>query len=617
MKSTSRQTAITFGILLLGLLAPNIHAQVLKHSKHISLSNNTLISRESYLIQVNNQEERKLGEVRIPHSDDSNFEVLYAEVIDQKGQVVRKLKKKDVRTRSRTSYGSFYEDDLIAELDLFWNAYPYRIRYAYETTAYNFIYLVYWLPNVHRGLTPINSTLKLEVPEELELKVHASPAFSFTKSTADGKKVLTWELGTIKFASSEIFAPSYGEIVPSVIVAPQWFFYGAPGSLQSWTSYGDWYLELNKNSTALPETEKLQVNALIKGVSNKHAIVTKLYHYLQDHTTYVNVRIDLGGLKSYPAAYVCQNKYGDCKALTTYMKALLDHAGISSNYVLLDLGENSWVEPEVPGPQFNHILLAVPFENDTMWLENTSKAAPVGYLGTAHQNRFALWIEPERSQLISTPKMSNEEVLEQVAYQFMLGEKGNGTVKIKFLLHGKRFEAYSYMKEALPEDKLKQNINNRIPLKDFVLAKWELITETRDQKFCELLVEGTVANQSKAIADMTVIKPPVINLPNFEKPANRQYPVQVQLPVNKKVITRYDLSSFEPYTLELPDTVNEETLYGRYTYQFEQTDTSVIVTEQFTLNTGSYSLEQYPALFQFLKLAQQNQRKLALILKST
>ena len=133
---------------------------------------------------------------------------------------------------------------------------------------------------------------------------------------------------------------------------------------------------------------------------------------MQDNTRYVNVTLGIGGMKPYPAEYVSNNKYGDCKALTNYMKALLQCAGIESYYSTIYAGGTApGSDPlKCPGQQFNHVILAVPLENDTLWLENTSNTNPFAYPGTFTQNRQALLVDGSKSRLVRTPSLNETDV---------------------------------------------------------------------------------------------------------------------------------------------------------------------------------------------------------------
>ena len=76
---------------------------------------------------------------------------------------------------------------------------------------------------------------------------------------------------------------------------------------------------------------------------------------------YVNIKLGIGGLKPLPATFVDQKKYGDCKALSNYMNALLKAVGIKSYYAIINAGANEEpATPSFPGDNFDHIILCVP-----------------------------------------------------------------------------------------------------------------------------------------------------------------------------------------------------------------------------------------------------------------
>ncbi|MEM6644551.1 MAG: DUF3857 domain-containing protein, partial [Bacteroidota bacterium] len=267
------------------------------------------------MIQINDPDHRSWGDISIPHGDEDQFKILYAEILDLDGSVLSKVNKRDMLTRNAFSNGAFYQDDLVTEFSLFWDRYPYRIRYAYQNEVYNFMYLARWSPPTYESFTPEKSVLEIDLPSNFKIKTSSDPQFQYTEDLdVEDRKVLRWELGKHKISPRENFGPTGSETRTSVLVIPENFHYGIDGNLSTWKSYGDWFLELNKGNTQLTPTEKAKVDKILQEASSERDKVQRLYHYLQDNTTYINVNIDLGGLQSYPASYVCENKYGDCKA---------------------------------------------------------------------------------------------------------------------------------------------------------------------------------------------------------------------------------------------------------------------------------------------------------------
>ncbi|MCB0583382.1 MAG: transglutaminase domain-containing protein, partial [Phaeodactylibacter sp.] len=169
--------------------------------------------------------------------------------------------------------------------------------------------------------------------------------------------------------------------------------------------------------------------------------ITALYRYLQENMRYVSVQLGIGGWRPSSAAYVAENKYGDCKALSNFMKALLREAGITAYPALIAHGRVPYeVKDSFTYPLFNHAILYIPSED--MWLECTSSTFPAGYIGAGNDGRHTLLITPEGGRLKATPALTGEDNRVVGKTTVTLAEDGAATVVGKLRFAGSRHESF-------------------------------------------------------------------------------------------------------------------------------------------------------------------------------
>ena len=100
-------------------------------------------------------------------------------------------------------------------------------------------------------------------------------------------------------------------------------------------------------------------------------------------TRYVSIQLGIGGQQPASAAEVFRTKFGDCKALSNYLLAMLKECGIDSDYAIIHTARRK-MYPDFASPsQANHAILRVPLEGETLWLECTNTDVPFGYV---HKN---------------------------------------------------------------------------------------------------------------------------------------------------------------------------------------------------------------------------------------
>lgn len=609
-----------FAILIAFLTGGPFHllyGQVLNYETKVSIDGDGKKSTERIvLIQINSKEENSLSHIELNHNPNQEISVNYAYILNEEGKTVRKLKQKELKSRNDLSYQAFYQDNLITEFDLCWNQYPYRIEYSYTVEEDQFLYIAWWTPLLLKNVKTLKSSLEVSLPSDFQCKISNPNNVSFKESEADNRRILAWSAHFNDKHKKETFAPAFESLLPVVKLVPEKFTYGVPGKTDSWASFGAWLDALNLGNDQLPLQEQWVIEKVAEGIGEKTEIIKALYHFLQDQTKYINVSIEVGGLKSYPASYVSQNKYGDCKALTTYMKAALKSVGIESFYTIVRAGEkNIEIDTSFPSQQFNHVILMVPVNNDTIWLENTASHTPFNYLGTFTQNRYALVVGSTKSKLVKTPELSIEDVLLERNYCFQVSGNKDVHAGLDLLLRGKAFERFRYYMFEKEEEHINNAIDAHHGLEGLTVNNWDTIGFNRDSAFLHLNLEGVSSSIIRELGGFYVITPLRIELPDFTKPSERKLDVLIPSPINKVDKSVYDLQGFKRNDVQLPEGIRIENEYGAYHTVFKRQGNELTVIEKFTLFTNSISIENYAGLYDFIDSINKYKKKTAILIR--
>jgi hypothetical protein len=592
-------------------------AQVIDYSTNIYFDDENLVVKKSYVINIQGIDQRQAADVSIYLGSNAEFELLYAEIYNSEGELLRKLKKKDLHEVSAISRVSFYQDDKFVKFSMQWDQYPFQIRYAYEKRYAEFINIAYWTPIVFEGMTTLKGTLSLLIPQDYKINIYASDELDFSDVTEeDGLRKLTWSSTLSKYADEEVYSIPEWEIIPKVIVVPDKFKYHSAGSSSTWADFGKWKSDINLNNDDLPLSEKKIIDSLIVDCKTKKDVVSKLYRYLQDNTHYVFVSIDYGGLKSYPASYVCQNKYGDCKALSTYMKAILKYAGIESFYTSIKTGLNeARIIKSIPSQQFNHIIVCVPLEEDTLWLENTSSTLPYDYLSIRNQNRYVLISDGDNSSLVRTPAFSVDDNMEYRKINFYLDEDGEGSFSAENTIKGYLYEKFSYIDSEWEDKYKKEELIDCFKLQDVMAEDWKIDTKNKDKHSINLSLQGQTQKKIKNIGHFKAIMPLSMKIPEFEKPKDRKQALRFNYPLNKLDSLIYHLPFLDSYHCQLPESVSIESKFGSFKISAAKTDNSIKIYRHWIIFTGDYGLEEYPDFYTFVQQVEDALKKSVTVLE--
>lgn len=580
-------------------VAQHCDAELINQQTVVDISKGKLLQTYSFEIRINNRDGDKYAEVSIPFNRMNKVFGIDAAIIDNSGKKVQELKKNDITEHSEYSDMSFYTDSYVKEFKLRNHTYPYTLKYSYRIESSQFMFLTHWLPVIDNNVPTLEASLTLNVPLGYKLKYHSNRLDSPKIDTLQVRMQYKWQASYTNPVSSENWSPSLLQYFPYIEIVPENFMYENEGSHENWITFGNWNLSLLKGMDDLPESEKVIIHSLTDTILGEKEKIRKLFHYLQDATRYINVSIKTGGMKPYPASYVAEKKYGDCKALANYFKSCLSVISINSFYTTINAGaENEPIDTAVPSQQFNHIILYIPLKQDTLWVDCTSDLA-FGYLGTFTQNRLALVLSNDASALVMTPKLSFEDVQEKRKIIATISPSGELKANYRNIYRGNKYEIISTLKTELNETQRRQYINDRVIDDGFQLGTYTISNPERD--IPEIILEFTASSGQmlKEYGNESLLKIIPLRLLYLEEPKKRKLPVQINYPILKIDSSEYLIP--ENYkTTTIPQNRSYHSKYGDYQVSFLENGKTVTAVKQIKINPGTYPIAEYPDFYSFI-----------------
>jgi hypothetical protein len=396
--------------------ASDIPVSLLKDAKAVVRKSETIfeisgidkmIMRVTYAITILNENGIQ-NSVLIQYYDKfMTVRKIEADIYDQNGVPVKNGVNVKVEDYSANIGYALYEDNRVKVLDPKYRTFPFTVEYTYEIAFDGLLFFPDWSVYDDYNISVESSSFRIITPKGFKFRYFEKNISNTCVIAESGDKAFyTWYYVNLPVVKKEPYGKSFKEYTPVVFSAPSDFEIGGyQGNLDSWNNFGKWINLLGEGRNVLSTETNEKILKMVSGVTDENDKIKILYEYLQNKVRYVLVSKGLGGWQTIEAEKVDRVSYGDCKALTNYMKSLLDVVGIKSFYTLVRAGENEpLINENFPSNQFNHVILTVPLNGDTLWLECTSQNIPFGYLGTFTDDRKALITGETGGFLVNTKK---------------------------------------------------------------------------------------------------------------------------------------------------------------------------------------------------------------------
>jgi hypothetical protein len=598
-----RTIYVFLGCLLISsgwkLNSQNIGAELLSSETNIVIRNGKLYKNVALEIRIKDRSGEEFTNLNIPYSKIISLIKVEACIRDKNGEIVRKLENRDITDKSFIPSGTFYSDDFAKEFTMKHNVYPYTIIVNYQLQQDEFYQIENWIPVLDSRVPTDHAMLSIEVPANYKINYSSLWVDSSKLEKTDlGMKYL-WYSSYSKPLKPEFYAPSIMQFLPKVTVCPEHFFYNQTGSFASWISFGEWNNKLLSGLSDLPLDEISKVKGLITNIPDAKGKVQVLYNFVQDNTRYIDVSIETGGLKPYPASYVAQNKYGDCKALTNYIRALLEVAGIESFYTLIKAGgPKTIIDKDFPSQQFNHAILCVPDGKDTIWLDAAS-ASPFNYTGTFIQDRDACIITKNSTHFTRTPALTLRDVKNVLKAEFFCNDFSKVQAKFTNYCRGELYEKLKSIIHLVDNGKKEELFANNFIGKGYRLIDLQLSDPVRDSACVNYSYSALAFGKYKFYGNDLIVEVLPFSIPEMEKPEIRKLPVQIDYPVYMSDTLIYHIPG-DYKVINLPVDNKLDSKFGKYEIISQIKDGTIIIIKTYWLFKGEVQPDSYPDFYHFL-----------------
>ena len=574
-----------------------------------------------YAVTLLNSKALDEAEIRVSYDNNSSVNYLKFRIYNALGEdITRSFKTLEVTDESATSDGQLYSDDRCKVVNPVFAQYPVTIEYSYEVKSQVISYFPTWMPITAINMSLLNASFTMITPKTKSPRIKVVNKIPDAVITSDAlNNIYSWEVNSIAAIEDEPYSPPYYEQLPCLLLAPDRIKYDTYyTSFNSWDDLGKFRSYLISGRDQLPpETEK-KVEELVKECPDNRSKIKKVYKYMQDRTRYVGVQIEIGGWQPISADYVDKKGYGDCKGLVNYTKALLKSVGIQSYYTVVKAGNNSAsLIADFPCEQFNHIILCVPDNKDTIWLECTSQRQAFGYLGSFTDNREALVVNDNGGALVKTITYSADKNTSTRNSSIVINDEGDANVKIFTENKATQSEEFEAVLFDSPEDQRKHYLKY-VGYSDCVInsLKYNLTGDfiPVGTEEAELFVPSYASKSGNRFFIPVIMPDRKLNIPQNSTPRVNPLVLRSAYTDCDSVVITIP-AGFDPEFIPGKQLIDSK--FGKYTLSVEMIDKKLYCFRSFIRYSGRYEATEYADFVAFLKkTAKADQTKVVLSQKN-
>ncbi|MBC9929679.1 DUF3857 domain-containing protein [Chitinophaga qingshengii] len=520
---------------------------------------------------------------------------------DAEGKLIRRMKQSDIKDRSMVGDGNLMTDTRYKEHRFYHNIYPYTIEYELEERHRSAFYLESWLPQPQDDYTVEQSKFTLTAPADFKVRFLETGCKVQQTTNEKGKVTYTWEVKNLPAYKAEPYSKGFTQLSTNVQLGPTAFkLDDYEGDASTWEGLGKFVYALNAGRDELPDNMRQKVQELTAGLTTNEQKIRVLYKWLQQNYRYISIQLGIGGMQTFDAKTVAAKGYGDCKALSNYMMAMLKEAGVKSYCALVSAGPKArYVNEQFPKNYFNHMILCVPGK-DTTWLECTSPTTSMGYLSSFTSNRAVLLITEEGGKLVHTPTLTMQQNRQHRTINAVMQDNGDLKLSATTTRTGEEQDDLHDVLHAYSKDKQLERIRRTLELASYDVSKYEclekssLIPEIDEQLEISSNAYGSVTGKR------IFVRPNILNheIGKLEQDSSRV----------SDVVLKYAFSHVDSVSITVPAGYKAEsvpapvalqTKFGNYSAITAMKGNTITYIRRLEGNAGTFPASEYNEFAKF------------------
>lgn len=430
----------------------------------------------------------------------------------------------------------------------------------------------------------------------------------------------TWEMRNLAPIPPEPLSPSVINLAPRISVnyAPENNAQILNRAFADWTDVSRWATAMHTPQVILNDEIAIKAKELTANSKTELEKIRAIGNFVQN-LQYISIDIGVGhgnGYRPRSSAQVLSRGYGDCKDKANLMRAMLKTLKIEAYPIAIYSGDPTYVREQWASPrQFNHCIIAVKVSDETnaptvmthaklgrlLIFDATDSYTPVGDLPDYLQGSYALIIAGDEGGLAKMPITPPETDLLERTIEVNLTETGALKGKISERTKGQTSTTFRREIRALSASDYKKAIEGWLTRGATGAQLVNMSSKDKESEAgFDLDVEFNAPSYAQLMQNrLLVFKPVIVGRRNavFLTENKRAHPIEMDSNAMKEtIIFNLPLN----FTVdEVPDAVNLETPFGKYSVKYEAKDGKLFFSRSLITNRMTIPVDKYNSVKDF------------------